>query len=94
MSNNNDKPVMRDTRALKRIIPFRLCIEVQGVPDFHSSGYRMTASGYAEVDNQRLPIKIFCGLEFFSAQFFSSVELRLGVNANSIVSLLNKANKE
>ena len=94
MSNNSDKLIERDTREIKRIVPFRLFIEVQGVPEFDHSGYRLTANGYAEVDNPRSAIAVVPGLEFFSARWFSSVQFRLGVNANSIVSLLNKANKD
>lgn len=94
MTSNNDKPIERDHREPKRITPFSLRIDIQGKPDLHFQGYRLITSGYAELDNQRFVVVTRPGLEFFSAQWFSSLEFRVFINADVVVPLLHKVNKD
>lgn len=94
MSNDNDKPNQGDNREPKRITPFSMRIDVRGEPDLHFNGYRLITSGYAELEYRRFPILTRAGLEFFSARWVKSLEFRVGVNADVIVPLLHKANKD
>ena len=84
----------RDDRALKRIIPFCVRVNVEFIPDTQLAGYEVNASGIAEIGDKRVMISASPQLCFTAAQWFYSLHFNVAVNANKIVSLVNKANKD
>lgn len=84
----------RDDRELKRITPFVVRAEVAFTPDERFSGYKITASSFAEIGNKGVVIPAYPRLTFITAQWLYSLSFEVGINADSVVPLVNKANKD
>ncbi len=94
MTKPIDSQPIRDDRELKRITPFRIRIDVDFVPDNHFSGYRLVASGKADIGDKRLIVLARPGLEFTSARWFYRLGFSVGIDATVVVPVVNKANKD
>ena len=84
----------RDDRELRRIIPFSVRVDVSFSPDTNFAGYRVNASGIAEVGDTRLIVSAYPQLSFTTARWLYSLRFGVNVDADVIVPLVNKANKE
>ena len=79
--------------ALKQITPFSVNVHIQFKPDKEFKGYRVTADAEAQIGDKRETVKACPGLAFTSAQWFSGLNFRMDIDANSIVPWVNQANK-
>lgn len=84
----------RDEREPKRITPFNLRVNVAFMPDPNFSGYRVSAHGIAEIADHRVVIGVFPQLSYTAAQWFHLLSFNMGIDANLIVPLVNRANKD
>ena len=84
----------RDEREPKRITPFNLRVNVAFVPDGRLAGYRLNAHGIAEIGDRHVVVGVFPQLSYSSAQWFHLLSFNMGIDANLIVPLVNRANKE
>lgn len=84
----------RDDRELKRITPFSVRVDVAFTPDRHFAGYNVSASGIAEIGDNRLIVSACPQLAFTSAKWFYSLSFGVNVEASAIVPLVNMANKD
>jgi len=84
----------RDDRALQRITPFNLLINVALTPNISLSGYDINAHGIAAIDDKRVGVRVLPGLTFTSARWLYGLYFDMSVDAPLIVPLVNKANKD
>ncbi len=83
-----------DEREPKRITPFCLKLEICFMPNEQLSGYYVKASGIAEIYDQRIPIAVFPGVSSINAKWLCDLYFNVNVNADVMVAIVNKANKE
>lgn len=84
----------RDNRAVKRITPFQMRLNVAFVPNIESKGYDVRASGIAEIRDKRVVVSVFSQLGFTSADYFHHLDFNIRIFAPLVIPLLNKANKD
>ena len=84
----------RDERELKRITPFNLRVNVAFMPDSRFAGYCLNAHGIVEIGDRRVVVGVFPQLSYSSAQWFHLLSFNMGIDANLIVPLVNRANKD
>lgn len=84
----------RDDRELKRITPFSVRLDVSFSPDERFTGYRLSASGIAEVGDKRLIVSASPQLLFTTARWFYGLRFGVNVDADVVVPVVNKANKD
>jgi len=84
----------RDERELKRITPFNMQINVAFTPYMPLDGYRINASGIAEVEDKRIGVFVRPQINFTNARCLYSLMFDLTVDAPLVVPLVNKANKD
>jgi hypothetical protein len=84
----------RDERAVRRLTPFNVRVNVSFAPDSKLLGYRVKASGIAEIGEKRVVVCVFPHMAFTTARTLTGLSFDMTVDANTIIPLINKANKE
>lgn len=86
--------ISRDERALVRVTPFELQVNVVFRPDASGAGYNVFANGTGEVMGQHVCIDVATQLLSTTAMWLYSLQFGLNINAPLIVPLINQANKD
>lgn len=84
----------RDNRELKRVTPFDVRVDVAFTPDKSRSGYNISASAIALVGDNRLIVTARPQLTFMTAHWFCSLNFGVSIDADAVVPVVNKANKD
>jgi hypothetical protein len=79
---------------LKRITPFSVDVKVQFAPDQAFSGYNISASAIAQIDNRQEPVKAYPLTPFITANKLHRLQFEIEVFADSFVPWIQKANRE
>ena len=80
--------------VLLDIVPFDLTIKIEFKPHELFRGYDVSASALGTVRGKRIEIKAYPGLSYFTARWIGSLQFSIDIDADSIVPLVESANKE
>ncbi len=79
---------------LKQITPFAVMVTVNFEPDTAFSGYRPTVSAFAQIGDTRTVVEAYPSFAFITAKRLQGLQFSLGLNCQTIVPWVNKANRE
>lgn len=79
--------------VLLDVVPFNLTINLYFKPNKAVTGYNITTSASAKVGDIRGRVDVLPALSYFSATWLGNLRFSLDVDANSIVPLVECANK-
>lgn len=79
--------------VLLDVVPFNLTINLHFKPNKTVTGYNITTSASADIGDIRRQVDVLPAMSYFSATWIGDLRFSMDVNANSIVPLVERANK-